>query len=69
MSQDKRLIELEAKIAHQEHSIHTLGEELYQQQRKLAQLESTCSFLVEQLKTQAGSPSTANTGDEKPPHY
>ena len=69
MSQDERLIELEAKIAHQEHSIHTLGEELYRQQKKLDQLESTCNFLVEQLRTQAGSASTTNTDDEKPPHY
>lgn len=69
MSQDERLIELEAKIAHQEHSIHTLGEELYRQQKKLDQLESTCNFLVEQLRTQAGSASTANTDDDKPPHY
>jgi SlyX protein len=69
MSQDERLIELESKIAHQEHSLQTLGEELYLQQQKLEQLETTCNFLAEQLKTQAGSASAINTGDEKPPHY
>lgn len=68
MSQEERLIELESKIAHQEHSMTTLGEELYRQQKKLDELETKCNFLAEQLKTQ-GSGSPVNTDDEKPPHY
>lgn len=69
MSQEERLIELESRIAHQDHSIHTLGEEVYRQQKKLDHLETTCNFLVKQLKEQAGASSSADRGDEKPPHY
>ena len=69
MSQDERLIELETKIAHQEHSIQTLGEELYRQQKKLERLETTCDFLVEQLKSRSGSAPTNSIDNEKPPHY
>ena len=69
MSQEERLIELESRVAHQDHSIHTLGEEVYQQQKKLDHLESTCNFLVEQIRSQAGASSPADSGDEKPPHY
>jgi len=69
MSQEERLIELESKIAHQDHSIHTLSEEVFRQQKKLDHLEATCNFLVEQLKVQTGASSPANPGDEKPPHY
>ncbi len=69
MSQEERLIELESRIAHQDHSIHTLGKEVYRQQKKLDHLEATCNFLIEQLKTNAGASPPANPGDEKPPHY
>lgn len=69
MSQDERLIDLESRIAHQEHSIQTLGDELYRQQKKLELLETKCNFLAEQLRTQAGAASPAAPADEKPPHY
>ncbi|MAF82963.1 MAG: SlyX family protein [Gammaproteobacteria bacterium] len=69
MSQEERLNELESKIAHQDHAIHTLGEEVYQQQKKLDHLETTCNFLIEQLKTNTGASSPTEPDDEKPPHY
>jgi len=69
MSQKERLIELESRIAHQDHSIQTLGEEIYRQQKKLDHLEATCNFLVEQFKTQPGIPAMTDPGNEKPPHY
>jgi SlyX protein len=69
MSQDERLIEIESRIAHQDHSIQAMGDEIYRQQKKLDHLEATCNFLVEQLKTQAGAASPADSGNEKPPHY
>ncbi|HJP38478.1 MAG TPA: SlyX family protein [Gammaproteobacteria bacterium] len=69
MSQEEHLIELESKIAHQDHAIHTLGEEVYRQQKKLDHLETTCNFLIEQLKKNTGTLSPTNPDDEKPPHY
>jgi len=69
MRQDERLIELESRIAHQDHSINALSEEIYAQQKKLDHLQVTCNFLVQQLKAQGGTPSLADAGDDKPPHY
>ena len=69
MSQDERLIDIESRIAHQDHSIQAMGDEIYRQQKKLDQLEATCDFLVEQLKTQAGASSPTDPGSERPPHY
>jgi len=67
--QDKRLIELESRVAHQDHTIHALGDEIYLHQKKLDHLEATCNFLVAQLKTQSGTSTPADTGNDKPPHY
>lgn len=64
-----RLTELEAKIAHQEHALHAMSDELYAQQKKLEALEVTCEFLLEQVKTDNGGPASSNPADEKPPHY
>lgn len=69
MSQDQRLIELESRIAHQDHTIHALGDEIYRHQKKLDHLEETCNFLIAQLKTQSGAPAPAASGNDKPPHY
>ncbi len=69
MQQEDRLIELESRIAHQDHSIHGLSDEIFRLRKKLDDLETTCNFLVEQLREQAGATSDANPGDEQPPHY
>lgn len=69
MSSEERLIELESRIAHQDHTIHTLSEELIQQQKKLEQLETTCNFLAEQLRARIGESGSVGPDDEKPPHY
>ena len=66
---DDRLTELEAKIAHQEHALHEMSDEIYAQQKKLEQLEVTCDFLLEQVRSQSEGPAAGNPADEKPPHY
>ncbi len=67
--QDQRLNELESRVAHQNHTIHALGDEIYLHQKKLDHLEATCNFLLAQLKTQQGVSMASDTSDEKPPHY
>ncbi len=69
MSKEERLIELESRLAHQDHSLQTLGEEVYRQQKKLDHLEATCKFLLEQLKTPTGASPGNDPDDEVPPHY
>lgn len=69
MQQEERLIELESRIAHQDHSMRGLSDEIYRLRKKIDQLETTCHFLVEQLREQARASSGAAPGDEPPPHY
>ena len=66
---DTRITELEAKIAHQEHALHELSDELYAQQKKLEHLEVTCNFLLQQARSPSDGPASGNPADEKPPHY
>ena len=69
MSQNERLIELETRIAHQDHTIHALSEEIYRHQKKLDHLEVTCNFLVAQLKAQPSASASTDADNDKPPHY
>jgi SlyX protein len=69
MSGEERLIDLEAKLAHQDQSIHELSEEIYQQQKRLDQLGATCEYLLEQFRLLSASAGAEDHGDEPPPHY
>ena len=67
MSTEKRLVDLEARIAHQDQAINDLSNEIYQQQRQIEQLETTCKILLEHSQQPATADGIQN--DEKPPHY
>jgi SlyX protein len=75
MATEEQLINLEAKLAHQEQSILELSEEIYKQQKQIAQLEQTCQFLLAQVRAIEKSGGLATSGgpaesaSEKPPHY
>lgn len=67
---EKRIIELELKVAFQEHTVHQLQELVAVHQKQLYDLEELCRLLLQKLNAQ---PSTTGGGDstnnEKPPHY
>ncbi len=66
MSQE-RIIELETRIAYQEHVLETLGAEMTRQQKRIEHLEATVRHLLDrsaQSDTFRGTPA-----DERPPHY
>ena len=69
MSED-RLVEIETKIAFQEHTIKELNDALYEQQQEIERLGDICNLLVKRMKelseTTMGIDAPAN---EKPPHY
>ncbi|MFL6659384.1 MAG: SlyX family protein [Massilia sp.] len=58
---------IEIKIAHQEDLVESLNEIVYQQSRRIDQLEARVTQLVEHIRTAAQS--GPNMGHEKPPHY
>ena len=67
MSQEERFVDIEIKLAHQEDLVESLNQMVYQQSRRIDQLEALVSKLAENVRNNAHSgPGTLN---EKPPHY
>jgi SlyX protein len=69
---EERLIELETRLAYQDHTIQQLNDVVSLQQKQIDQLNVTLKSLVERLREAAGDVSDFNAGDpasEKPPHY
>ncbi len=64
---ERRIDELEARLAEQDHSLLELSDEVYRQQRQIAKLESEVQRLVERLKTPPQG--AASSAPEIPPHY
>jgi SlyX protein len=66
---EQRLIDIESKLAHQEHLLSCLDEALTRQQAQLTRLEELCRSLLEQIRSLSEQPSAGAGGDERPPHY
>ncbi|HVK98876.1 MAG TPA: SlyX family protein [Dongiaceae bacterium] len=65
---DERLIELETRVAFQEHSLQQLSDEMYRQQKQIERLDRLCQVLLQQLQD-VSTALPGKTQDEKPPHY
>ena len=66
---EDRIIEIETKVAYQEHSISELSDVIYRQQQQIDQLERLCNALTERLQDMTDTASSDKAGHEKPPHY
>jgi SlyX protein len=66
---DARIDELEARFAHQDQTAHELGDELYRQQRQIAQLEAVVQQLTDRLAAVEADRTPSLPADEIPPHY
>lgn len=66
---EDRLVEIEIKLAHQEHTLADLNEALTNQQAQLTRLESLCQSLLERIQALTASHAENEDGDERPPHY
>lgn len=62
---EDRAIEIETKLAHQEHLLAELNAALTDQQAQIGKLEHLCRSLVDRVKTLSAS----GSADERPPHY
>ncbi len=69
MTNDKRTIEFETKLAYQEDLIQELNKTVFAQQRRLDQLETAYKYLLAQTQELSEVASTSKPVDEKPPHY
>lgn len=67
MNQDDRFVDIELKLVHQEDLVESLNQMVYQQSRRIDQLEAMVSQLAEHIRNNAQS--GPNLVNEKPPHY
>ncbi|MEC4723604.1 SlyX family protein [Noviherbaspirillum sp. CPCC 100848] len=72
MTIEERLVDIEIKIARQEDLADTLNRTIYEQQKKIDELEALCTALARQLREMrdaAKDGAHAAPFNEKPPHY
>ena len=67
MSHEDRFVDIEIKLAHQEDLVESLNQMVYQQGRRIDQLEAMVSHLAEHIRNNAQS--GPNPVNDKPPHY
>ena len=67
MSHEDRFVDIEIKLAQQEDLVESLNQIVYQQGRRIDQLEATVSQLIDHIRNNAQSGQTPV--HEKPPHY
>lgn len=68
MNED-RIVDIEIKIARQEDLLDSLNQLVYQQQKKIDDLEALCAALARRLKDVVSSGNEPNAANERPPHY
>jgi len=70
MIDEERLVDIELKLTHQEDTVDALNKIVYEQQKKIDELEKLLTTLARQIKDTANSISEQrNIENERPPHY
>ncbi|MFA7242975.1 MAG: SlyX family protein [Sulfuricellaceae bacterium] len=66
---EARLTEIEVKITYQEDIVQELNMLVYQQQKRIEQLEKICESLMDHVRSLAQPAAGSDAPHEKPPHY
>lgn len=66
---DEKIIDIETKLAHQEHLLLALNDALSKQQAQITELELLCQSLVERFRALSEADGGGDESDEQPPHY
>ena len=69
MTNEDRLVDIEIKLARQEDLIDALNQTIYQQQKKLDELEALCTALARHIREMRDAAGSGGPVNEKPPHY
>lgn len=68
MNED-RIVDIEIKLTRQEDLVDTLNKIVYEQQKKIAELEALCIALAGRLKEIVNGGNEQGAAHERPPHY
>ena len=66
---EQRFVDIETKLAHQEHLVLELNEVITKQQEKIMRLEALCESIVERVRALGEAAPAGDSIDEVPPHY
>lgn len=69
MTTEDRLVDIEIKLARQDDLLDALNRTVYQQQKKIDELEALCTALARHIKDMRDAASERGPANEKPPHY
>ncbi|NEX63467.1 SlyX family protein [Noviherbaspirillum galbum] len=69
MSTEESIADLEIRIARLDDLVDVLNTTVYQQQKKIAELETLCTALARRLKELRDTAPEAAPANEPPPHY
>ena len=66
---EARLVDIETKLAHQEHLLEQLNDVVTKQQENIMRLEERYQIVAQRLRAIGEAMPAAGPGDERPPHY
>lgn len=66
--QEQRFVAIEIKLAHQEDLVESLNDVIYQQSKRIDQLEDIVGALAEHIRN-AAQAAPGSAAQEIPPHY
>lgn len=66
---EERLVDIESKLANQEYLLEVLNKTVYQQQKKIDELDALCVALAKRLSDVHARMPDSLSANEKPPHY
>jgi SlyX protein len=67
VSQEERFVDIELKLVHTEDLVESLNQMVYQQSRRIDQLEAMVNQLAEHIRNNAQS--GQGLINDRPPHY
>ena len=66
---EQRFVDLETKLAYQEHLLLELNDIITKQQENIMRLERLCDSTIERVRSLGEVAPADADADEKPPHY
>ena len=66
---EERLVNIESKLANQEYLLDVLNQTVYQQQKKIDELDALCIALAKRLADVHARVPDSMPANERPPHY